>query len=175
MNSKQASKKLKISVRSLQRLTKKHNLTVLYQRGKSGKQEAIYDPDEIDRLRDTLAQPTEREPTPPESDSLSPATIPDASRQSQLVALIAHTVSETIRQSAPALLPPAPDNSPADSVRLSEKLLLSIPEAAAISGMSADKLRAAVHDGKLKTIESIGRGLGKVRRSDLDLFISKLK
>ena len=62
----------------------------------------------------------------------------------------------------------------APPVRLSEKHLLSIPEAAMLSGIPAAKLRAAVKSGKLKAIPGIGRGLGKVRRADLDAYVRKL-
>ena len=58
-------------------------------------------------------------------------------------------------------------------MRLSEKLLLSLPEPSTLSGSPVADLRAAVHAGKLKTM-GVGRGLGKVRRSDLEKYVSKL-
>jgi DNA-binding transcriptional MerR regulator len=61
------------------------------------------------------------------------------------------------------------------STPLSDKLMLSLPEAAEVSGISVEKLRAAVKAGELKTIKGIGGGHGKVKRNVLDNYVDKLK
>jgi phage terminase Nu1 subunit (DNA packaging protein) len=61
------------------------------------------------------------------------------------------------------------------STPLSDKLMLSLPEAAEVSGISVAKLRAAVKAGELKTIKSIGGGLGKVKSIDLLGYVTTLK
>jgi excisionase family DNA binding protein len=162
MNSKQAAKKLKVSIRSLQRLAHKHNLTVTYQRGKSGKQEAHYEAGEIERLKDELAAPTV---TVKESTEL--ATIPDASRQTQLVA---PDSSERFAALLDAITAKR-DTTPTIS-DLAAKPLLTIAEAQRLTSLSRDLLLDAYHSGKLKLI-TIGRGY-KIKREDLDQFIKKL-
>jgi excisionase family DNA binding protein len=77
-------------------------------------------------------------------------------------------------QEQPRQLPPTPGEKPAPAINLSDKLLLSIPEASMLSGIPADKLRAAVKSRKLKAVQSVGRGLGKIKRSDLDAYVRKL-
>jgi excisionase family DNA binding protein len=54
----------------------------------------------------------------------------------------------------------------------SSKLLLSLHDARALTGLSAQFLRAAIKDGKLKG-RIIGKGY-KIKRTDLDLYIKKL-
>jgi hypothetical protein len=80
-----------------------------------------------------------------------------------LVAALARSVAQ---------LPPAPA---VVAVPLADKLLLSLPEAADLSGIPVAKLRADAKSGALKTIKSIGRGLGKVRRDDLNVYVKKLR
>jgi excisionase family DNA binding protein len=159
MNSQQAAKKLKVSVRSLQRLAHRHSLTVTYQRGKSGKQEASYNPDEIERLKEELATPTV---TIKEQTAL--ATIPDASRQTPIVAperfaALLDAIA-TKRDDAPTI------------TDLSNKLLLTIAEAQKLTSLSRATLLDAYHNRKLNLI-TIGRGY-KVKRTDLQKFIDKL-
>jgi len=59
-------------------------------------------------------------------------------------------------------------------VRLSEKLWLSLPEAAWLAGTPADKLGAVVRAGKLKAHEGVGRGVGQVQRGELEASIKQL-
>ncbi len=164
MNKAQAAKRLKISVRSLQRAVKDGRIKVKYQRGKSGKMEAVFDNEEIEHFREELKQVIEPAPAPP-ADTTALVPTRDASRQTQLVALVSQTVRETM-QAAQTKAP--------TSVALENRLTLSIPEAALVSGIPADRLRSAVKSGSLKAIKGIGRGLGKIKRADLDAYIKQL-
>ena len=56
MNGEEAAKELGISVRSLQRAVGREALHVTYKRGKSGKQEAVYDPKEVARYKAELEE-----------------------------------------------------------------------------------------------------------------------
>jgi excisionase family DNA binding protein len=158
MNSQQAAKKLKVSVRSLQRLAHRHSLTVTYQRGKSGKQEASYNPDEIERLKEELATPTV---TIKEQTAL--ATIPDASRQTVVAPERFAALIEALTAKH--------DNTPTIT-DLSNKFLLTLADAQKLTSLSRETLIDAYHTGKLKLIV-IGRGY-KVKRADLQKFIDKL-
>lgn len=59
-------------------------------------------------------------------------------------------------ESAPALVSPA------------QKMLLSIQEAAAVSGLSIAHINQALEAGKLRLIA------GKIRKTDLESFVNKL-
>ncbi len=95
-----------------------------------------------------------------ESESAALTTTKHAS-----VALVARNPTQALAFALTAIAAP---------VRLSEKLLLSIREASMLSGIPASKLRSAVKSDKLRTVRGIGRGLGKMRRSDLDAYVRKL-
>ena len=60
MNGEDAAKELGISIRSLQRAVSRGNLHVSYKRGKSGKQEAVYDPQEVATYKTELEQEATR-------------------------------------------------------------------------------------------------------------------
>jgi excisionase family DNA binding protein len=50
--------------------------------------------------------------------------------------------------------------------------MLSVPEAAAFSGLSRTHLRLAIKEGRLKS-RKLGRGW-RVKRSDLEAYVQKL-
>ena len=58
------------------------------------------------------------------------------------------------------------------TVPIQYKLTLSIAEASALSGLSRQRLRAAIKDGTL-TAQIIGRGY-RVKRTDLEDYIDSL-
>jgi excisionase family DNA binding protein len=140
-----------------------HKLTVTYQRGKSGKQEAHYDPDEIENLRKELAMPTVKEP---KQDAL--ATIPDASRQTHVdapqfaAALVKWIEDQRQRDERPSTPTIAIENKP----------LLKLVEAQMLTGLSRDTLIEAINAGKLKA-RIIGRAW-RIKREELDSYIKKL-
>jgi excisionase family DNA binding protein len=164
MNTSQAAKRLKVSVRSLQRLANKHNLSVSYQRGRSGKQEAQYNAGEIDNLKKELAQPVAKENT-------ALATIPDASRQTQIVApqfvnALTHLLEGIQQRGA------ADRRSTSSEVAIENKPLLKLDEASRLTGLSRGMLKEAVVTGKLNA-RIIGRAW-RIKRGDLDVYINKL-
>jgi excisionase family DNA binding protein len=164
MNSKAAAKRLKVSVRSLQRLAHTYSLTVTYKRGRSGKQEANYDGDEIERVKAELETPTV---TVKEQTAL--ATVPDASRQTQLVA---SDDRERFYAALEAIIARR-DREPEPTISdLAVKPLLSIAEAQRLSGLSRQILLNAVATNELKA-KIIGRAW-RIKRSELEAYIEKL-
>jgi excisionase family DNA binding protein len=169
MDSKSAAEKLGVSVRSLQRLVKKYpQIAVTHARGKSGKIEASYKAEDIAWLKKEINKPVEREPAPAQSEgaALTALAPGDGARQLQAIpprnqlTALALLVREVIGDSEP--------------LSESAPLMLSIPQAARLSGLSVSMLREAVKDGRLIAHRGIGHGLGKIKRSDLRDFISKL-
>jgi excisionase family DNA binding protein len=171
MNREQAAAKLGVSVRSLQRAVaaelkkpkEQRRLNVFYKRGKSGKEEAIFDAGEVAAFKREREQVTEREPLPEqESTALVSATKGDASRQSQLVALVS-AVREIVQA--------APTHTDVTLSDLAVKPLLKLDEAARLTGLSRAILREAIEAGSLKA-KIVGRAW-RVRRVDLDAYVAE--
>jgi excisionase family DNA binding protein len=157
MNKEEARNELGISVRSLQRLVQSEKISVTYRRGASGKQEAIFNPEEIEnykRGRDAEIIKPSVAPTGDTALARSDATTSDTA--------LARNVIETFLN--------AIGQKPA--VAIADKPLLKLDEAAALTGLSRQILRQAIKDGKLKG-RIIGRGF-RVKREDLDKFIKNL-
>jgi excisionase family DNA binding protein len=157
MNKEEAANELKISVRSLQRLVQSEKISVVYKRGASGKQEAIFNPEEIEnykRVRDA-------EYIKPSVTTTSDTALARSDVAAGGTAL-ARNVIETIFNLG--LQKPA--------VAIADKPLLKLDEAAALTGLSRQLLRQAIEDGKLKG-RIIGRGF-RIKREDLDAFIKTL-
>jgi excisionase family DNA binding protein len=152
MNKETAAEKLGISVRSLQRLVQSEKISVTYKRGNSGKQEAIFNGDELEKYK------TERDA---ESSKSASATTDDT----RLARNDTHQFLEMLRGAI------TPEQKPL-SVQVADKPLLKLDEAAALTGLSRDILRKAIQDKTLNG-KMIGRAY-RIKRADLDSFIAKL-
>jgi excisionase family DNA binding protein len=153
MNKTTAAKKLKISIRSLQRLVQNKQISVTYKRGLSGKQEAIFDADEIEKYK-----------TIRDAETPKPATVPTGDKMT-LARNDANQFLQVLRQ---AITPDAK----AAGVPIADKPLLKLDEAAALSGLSRDTLRRAIDTGELNG-KLIGRAF-RIKRGDLDDYIKNL-
>lgn len=160
MNKEQAAQYLGTSVRTLQRLTGKGKIPVTYERGHKG-DEARYDQEDLDQYRQSqkpaaLIRPG-RSATGSDTGNALQAVTHDVTRGVPVMA------SEAFFGALAQMAAP---------VRVSEKLLLSLAEAAQLAGLSRDHLRTAIHEGKLKA-RIIGRGY-KVKKQVLEAYVSKL-
>jgi excisionase family DNA binding protein len=181
MDKEKAANYLKMSVRQLQRHMAAKRVeysTVDTPRGK----EARFTREQLDRFKKEWREEKETGISPV---ALAPVRqlpeVPNDALQSIAEVLhglqmIQREIVEEMKQ-RPAL-PAAPDEfsgiAPDKSVSIENKLMLTLPEASEVSGISVEHLRAAVRDGKLKTVKGIGGGYGKVKRSELDRFIKAL-
>jgi excisionase family DNA binding protein len=165
MNREQAADELGMSVRSLQRAVANGHLSVTYQRGKSGKQEAHFDADEIARYKTELETKTVIPSHP-----IMATTGDTALARIDAPAFI--TVLERIAAVAEGAQPPTTTHDARGSVAIENKPLLKLAEASALTGLSREILRDAIDAGKLKA-KMIGRAW-RIKRPDLDLYIKKL-
>ncbi len=176
MNREEAAEELGISVRSLQRTVKAGKLGVTYRRGDSGKQEAVFDADEIARHKADM-----------QSETIKPAILPAqettqalariADLPMQLASVLEHLqIAATQRDTNLA-------RSVADAVResfqpetqlteIAAKPLLKLDEASKLTGLSRAILREAIDSKKLKA-KLIGRAW-RIKRNDLDAYVNKL-
>lgn len=152
----EAAELLGVKPRTLELYTQQGRLSVKYVKGQRGRM-AQYDEAELETLKLALEK---------EADSAYP-------QRGALIAKphagIARRDPEQLLQLLSAALISRPEASP--PVPIAEKLMLSIVEAAALTGLSRAELREAIRDRKLQAIRR--RGF-KIKRSDLDSFIKKL-
>ncbi len=151
MNKIEAAKELNISVRSLQRLAQDGVLKVIYQRGASGKQEAVFDAEQIVEYKLERDKPTDKLVKLPTYDKNALAR--NDTQQFLDIFRNALTNQKLV-------------------VPIADKVLLTIKDCQLLTGLSEKTIRDAVRENRLKA-QDIGRGL-KVKRSNLNHFIEKL-
>ncbi len=176
MNKTEAAEFLGVSTRALERYVAAGKLASRYERGKTGRVLA-FDESELQRFKDELEAPQERAPIAPDSHRqgtqnkapTQPTSTALARRDGatnglsievmRAVQTLAQLTSDNARQAAPV-------------VPIEAKLLLSLAEAQAMTGLGRSTLLAAIEGGALKA-RKIGRGW-KIKRNDLEKFVGKL-
>ncbi len=152
MNKETAAEALGISIRSLQRLVQAEKISVTYKRGESGKQEAIFNANEIENFK----QQRDVESVKPAA-----ATTGDA-------ALARNDANQFLQILRQAITP----ETKAASVSIADKPLLKLAEAATLTGLSRNTLRTAIDTNELKA-KLIGQAF-RIKRTDLNEYIKKL-
>jgi excisionase family DNA binding protein len=162
MNKRDAANYLGISTRALEGHASKGELSVRYVKGRTG-DVADYDESELRKLKAKLdskraARPavTDNSPETREGEPRSLARLSDVQSGDLFQALLALAQK---RKTQPQVSP-------------SEKLMVTLKEAAEIVSLSPAHLREAINAKKLKG-RIIGRGY-KIKRVDLDAYIKKL-
>jgi len=172
MNKQQAADFLGVSVRAVERYTQQGRLSVHYEPGKT-RPVAAYREDELELLRKEIAANLyHQRPAVEKGNRANPEQAGDVGAVTALQRTggspeaLALLVREVASATVSAL------RADAAAVPLADKLTLSLSEAARLSGLSRNHLRAAIEDKKLKA-RIIGRGW-RVKRDDLDLYVRKL-
>ena len=158
----QAADYLHVSTRAIERYTAKQKLNPHYDRDDGGRLIALYDDAELERVKQEMETHALAPPKPKpirERSSSQALTTRRAGNSPALAELVA--AIEAARVSARPV------------VSLESKMVLSLEDAAALSGLSAGYLRAAIHAKKLKARKGIGRGW-RIKRTDLDAYVRKL-
>jgi excisionase family DNA binding protein len=159
MNKKEAAERLSVSTRLVEKYAGEGRLgEVQYVRGKTGRQ-ADYDEQAVERLKAELEAPAS-------------ALVPAVAAQSRETGLIAPQDRERFIAALEAIASHEQTRAGLIVVPVADKLVLSLIEAAQLSGLSRGHLREAIEAKKLKA-RIIGRGW-KVKRADLEAYITKL-
>jgi excisionase family DNA binding protein len=162
MNKKEAAEHLGVSTRLVEKYSSEGRLgEVTYIRGRTGKQ-AEYDRQAVEKLKAVLDTP----------DTAIATRTPDARLFAAHLVEILERREQANIEAIRGLLTDGSDNPRSASVRVSEKVLLTIADCRLLTGLSDASLRNAIHSGKLKA-RILGRGY-KIKRSDLDRYIEKL-
>ena len=167
MNKKQAAEFLGVSVRALERYVQQGKLTVRYEKGKT-RPTANFDQRELETFKEELNQPTIK----PAVESRQITT--DVYDETDIVPVnVAEfgefTVIDRLAGMVEMLITRG-DKKP--TVPIESKILLTLDEAQAMTGLSKGYLREAIRQGSLKA-KQIGKSW-RVKRSDLDDFIEDL-
>ena len=169
MNKTAAAEHLKVSTRAVERYTAKGMLTPRYEKDVGGRSVAVYDPEQVEKLRQVMEAATHApgqcpvSRIPDKSDKGDKADRPD---KSTTLALPRAGKSPALAELVAAIEAARP------AVPIADALMLTLSEAAQLSRLSRNHLRAAIEEGKLKA-RIIGRGW-RVKRADLDAYVKKL-
>ena len=136
----------------------------------------MFDRAEVEALAEALKQP--RTPVRP---SINPsgntaqsliATRRDNNDNGDISQLAAAPLAllERLTLALEALKPRGSSSAP--DVPVADKVMLTVPDAAALTSLSSGHLKQAIHAGELKA-KIIGRGW-KVKRADLDAYVKKV-
>jgi excisionase family DNA binding protein len=169
MNKEEAAAYLGISTRTLERYTQQGKLEVKYEGAKT-RPIATYDRDDLDRLKAELGTPTIK-PTVSDSD-LTP-TVPDTDRSdlSGIVGALVARIADPLERLISALDRRSSQESKSQ-VPIADKLLLTMPEAQALTGLSREILKEAIDAGKLPT-KIMGKAY-RFKRKDVERYIDEL-
>lgn len=155
MTKQEAAQYLQVSTKAIQRYTDRKLLHVTYRKRPRGGQDAVYQTSEVIKLKEQIAQiGTLRTVKTQPLDTGTSKALVQVSKQTALSRRSENT-------------PPA---SPA--VRIAEKIILTLADAAALVSMSKQSLLAAIKNGELKAARQ-GRGW-KVKRADLEHYAAKI-
>ena len=166
MDKKQAADFLGISTRTLERYTTQGKIGVTYRQGKTAA-EAIYDDEELRLFKESLENKTFPVKPAVESENGVQALVATA-RATGLTEAVGSFRNDLIA----ALEALKPNGSSAPAVPIADKVMLTLPEAAALASLSRGHLQQAIHAGELKA-RIIGRGW-KVKRTDFDAYVKRL-
>ncbi len=130
---------------------------VTYIRGRTGRQ-AVFDEAEVERLKLELESPDRPMGMMPRSDAgAASGLVAPADRERFIAALEALATQR---------------RGVGFGAYISEKIILTLKDAVALTSLSEDTLYAAIKDGRLSA-KKIGKGW-KIKRSDLNAFAAKL-
>ena len=167
MNKKEAANYLGVSTRAIERYTKQGKLSVKYEKGKT-RPIAIYDQEELEKLKEELStpvyQPSVVTTTNTDNNDITSVGI------SGSIEKLAFPILDVLRKLNDKLAYLEPSAKPV--VPVEEKLLLTLKEVQALTGLSREILREAIDSGKLKA-QIIGKSW-RIKRFDLSDYIDNL-
>ena len=169
LTKQQAAEFLGVNVRTLERYTQEGKIGGRYEKGKT-RSVVVYDEKELQAFKaaqetTTYKPAVDQTPTNPDSDGTVLSKFVEVSQPLHLLTGLDHlaNVLKAIREE---------QEIDRLTVPIHHKLTLSLAEASALSGLSRQRLRAAIKDGTL-TAQIIGRGY-RVKRTDLEDYVDSL-
>ncbi len=177
MDKKAAAELLGVSEKTVSRYVASGRLAGCYVPGKTGRQ-LDFDSSDVERLKDELTAPIAATPKPgqpePGQGSTALARLVPHGAQSDLTPFGGRFNGEIDKEAAAryAAVLDAVEAHRRPRAELSDKLLLTLPECQALTGLSRGVLRAAIDTGDLRA-KVIGKAW-RVKRSDLEAWVQAL-
>lgn len=171
MNKQEAAKFLGVSVRALERYTQQGRISARYEKGRT-RPIVTYDENELREFKTALESKLYKPVVEPRN------TANSASGETALVRLSENSVppdaSAGVERLIAALEALGLHRQERQQIAapVEHKLLLTLKEAQALTGLSRAILREAIEAGELKA-KLIGKAW-RVRRTDLEIFVKKL-
>lgn len=167
MKKKEAADYLGVSTRAIERYTSQGKLSVKYEKGKT-RPIAIYEPNELKKLKDELETPSYQPEvvtaTNTDNSEITPVGI------SQSIEKLVFPILDVLKKLNDKLAYLEPSAKPL--VPVEEKLLLTLKEVQALTGLSEKILREAIKSGELKA-KIMGKSW-RIKRFDLENYIDSL-
>ena len=167
MNKKEAAEYLSVSTRAIERYTQQGKISVKYEKGKT-RPVAVYEQQELDRLKEelnaTVHKPAVEISTNTDNIELAGIGI------SGLVEKLVIPLSQQLKQLTEAVQNLERRRTPL--VPVEEKLLLTLKEVQALTGLSREILREAIAANQLKA-KIVGKAW-RIKRGDLEDYIEQL-
>lgn len=169
MNKQQAAEFLGVSVRALERYVQQGRISVRYEKGKT-RPTANFNPTELETFKEELNQPTIKPVVEPrqiatEQHQNTDKLVDEFGEVSEFGEL---AVVDHLSSIIDVLL----TKSDQPTVPIQVKLLLTLSEAQALTGLSREILRDAIANKQLPAAV-IGKSW-RIKRSDLECFIANL-
>ncbi len=169
LTKQQAAEFLGVTVRTLERYTQEGKIGGRYEKGKT-RSVLVYDESELRAFKAELETKTYKPAIDPTS------TKPDRSESalSEFVEVPQSLVLPEGLDQLVDVLKAIREEQEVDrlTVPIHHKLTLSLAESSALSGLSRQRIRAAIKDGTL-TAQIIGKGF-RVKRTDLEDYVDNL-
>ena len=156
LTKQQAAAAIGCSTKTVEKLAQSRQLQQASRRSGTGAHVAVYHPEDVERIRQ------ERNPEAPAF--VLPAGAEAGGNGNSALVVAPRPVEELLRALL-AAIQHVSENSQNGHVALSERLFLSVPEAAAVSGLSRAHLRRLIKAGELPTMKGARRC---IRRRDLE-------
>ncbi|GFE72114.1 helix-turn-helix domain-containing protein [Chroococcus sp. FPU101] len=170
MNKQEAADYLGVSTRAIERYTQKGKLSVKYEGGKT-RPVAVYDSEELDKLKEELKTTTYK----PAIEAASPTPTELATTPVGLSGLVEKFIlplSGQLQQLTEAIQSLKTLSTAKPTVGIENKLLLTLREVQALTGLSRETLREAIASHQLKA-QIVGKAW-RVKRKDLEEYIENL-
>lgn len=177
MNKQQAAEYLGCSVRQLERYTKENRIAARFEKGRT-RPTPVYEETELQRFKTeqerVLHSPTREIATQSDNNDKN-SLVHGTQPMSQLSQFSPSAAAGVLMQLIETASNKAQNNNlprRIDPREAAAKLLLTLPEAQALTGLGRSTLRAAIDAGELKAAK-VGRGF-KIKREELERWIKKL-
>jgi excisionase family DNA binding protein len=174
MNKEEAAAFLGCSVRQLERHVKENKIGVRYEKGRT-RPTPVYDEEELRRFKEEQERPVYKPAVQRVSEQRVEGMATQGDNNDGSLSLLPQPAQmEALSKLFEMMNGQRPEpEKPRPSVPIETKMMLSVQEAGALSGLGTGAIEAAIKAGELGALRGKWRGR-RVRRKELEKWVSKL-